>query len=61
MICPNLRCGGTVIAPDAARGKVVRCVHCHTLFMVPANRSPQPQPAEQEQEKKKEKQKPKRR
>jgi hypothetical protein len=36
MICPNLKCGQTVVAPDSARGKVVRCVHCHQLFMVPA-------------------------
>jgi hypothetical protein len=35
MICPNLQCGQTVVAPDDARGKVVRCAHCHTLFMVP--------------------------
>lgn len=36
MICPNLKCGRTVVAPDKARGKVVRCVHCQHLFMVPA-------------------------
>ena len=35
MICPNLKCGRTVIAPDKARGKVVRCSHCEQLFMVP--------------------------
>ncbi len=35
MICPNLRCGRTVVAADSARGKVVRCGHCHTLFIVP--------------------------
>jgi LSD1 subclass zinc finger protein len=35
MICPNLKCGRTVAAPDSARGKVVRCAHCRTLFMVP--------------------------
>lgn len=36
MICPNLKCGRTVIASDAVRGKVVRCGHCQQLFMVPA-------------------------
>ena len=35
MICPNLKCGQTVVAPDSARGKIVRCVHCQQLFMVP--------------------------
>lgn len=35
MICPNLRCGRTVTANDAARGKVVRCAHCQQLFLVP--------------------------
>jgi len=35
MICPNLRCGRTVVAADSARGKVVRCGHCQTLFIVP--------------------------
>lgn len=35
MICPNLKCGQTVIAPDSVRGKVVRCAHCHQTFMVP--------------------------
>jgi predicted Zn finger-like uncharacterized protein len=38
MICPNLKCGRTVIAPDGSRGKVVRCAHCQQLFMVPADR-----------------------
>lgn len=36
MICPNLKCGRTVTAADAARGKVVRCAHCQQLFMVPS-------------------------
>lgn len=36
MICPNLKCGRTVVAPDTSRGKVVRCAHCQQLFMVPA-------------------------
>jgi hypothetical protein len=37
MICPNLKCGVTVVAPENARGKVVRCAHCQTLFLVPRN------------------------
>lgn len=37
MICPNLKCGRTVIASEAARGRVVRCAHCQQLFMVPLN------------------------
>jgi hypothetical protein len=36
MICPNLKCGRTVVAAESARGKVVRCAHCQTLFLVPA-------------------------
>jgi hypothetical protein len=35
MICPNLKCGRTVVSAEAARGKVVRCAHCQTLFLVP--------------------------
>ncbi|HQL55764.1 MAG: hypothetical protein KA383_10145 [Phycisphaerae bacterium] len=35
MICPNLKCGRTVVAADSARGKVVRCAHCQALFLVP--------------------------
>ncbi len=35
MICPNLRCGRTVVAADNMRGKVVRCAHCQMNFMVP--------------------------
>lgn len=50
MICPNLKCGRTVIAPDTSRSKVVRCAHCQQLFMVPADRpkdrQPGPPPAE---------------
>ena len=37
MICPNLKCGRTIVTADSARGKVVRCVHCQTLFLVPKN------------------------
>lgn len=40
MICPNLACGRTVSAPDAARGKVVRCTHCQQIFMVPLPAAP---------------------
>lgn len=39
MICPNLKCGRTVVAPDSARGKVVRCVHCNSTFIVPQSRT----------------------
>ena len=35
MICPNLECRQTVVAPDSARGKVVRCAHCQQTFLVP--------------------------
>jgi len=45
MICPNLKCGKTVIAPDSSRGKVVRCVHCRASFIVPKGAVPEkPQP-----------------
>jgi hypothetical protein len=36
LICPNLSCGRTIIVPEQARGKVVRCAHCNQPFMVPA-------------------------
>ncbi len=35
MMCPNLKCGRTVVAAESSRGKVVRCAHCQTLFLVP--------------------------
>jgi hypothetical protein len=35
MICPNLVCRKTVVAPDSMRGKLVRCAHCNQLFRVP--------------------------
>lgn len=35
LICPNLACGQTVVVPDSARGKIVRCAHCQQPFMVP--------------------------
>ena len=35
MICPNLKCRRTVVAPDSARGKIVRCAHCQQPFIVP--------------------------
>ncbi len=35
MICPNQKCGRTVVAAESARGKVVRCAHCQILFLVP--------------------------
>ncbi len=51
MICPNLKCGRTVVAPDNARGKVVRCAHCQQLFMVPADAPYTPPKQDQEGEK----------
>lgn len=39
LICPNLTCGRTIIVPDQARGKVVRCAHCDHPFMVPPRKS----------------------
>ncbi len=39
MICPNLKCGRTVVAAESARGKVVRCAHCQILFLVPRDAS----------------------
>ncbi|MCP5119590.1 MAG: hypothetical protein GY953_53000 [bacterium] len=36
MICPHLSCGQTIVAPDGARGKVLRCAHCKQTFLVPA-------------------------
>jgi hypothetical protein len=35
MMCPHLSCGRTVVAPDAARGRVLRCAHCKRTFLVP--------------------------
>jgi hypothetical protein len=35
LICPNLRCRKILSVPDEARGKLVRCQHCKTLFRVP--------------------------
>jgi hypothetical protein len=46
MICPNLRCGQTVIAPDAARGRLVRCGRCQQMFVVPPKKSDAPPPVE---------------
>ncbi|MCG3125741.1 MAG: hypothetical protein CHACPFDD_00567 [Phycisphaerae bacterium] len=37
LICPNLVCGQTIVAPESSRGKVVRCAHCQKAFMVPIN------------------------
>jgi len=47
MICPNLKCGHTVVAPDSARGKVVRCAYCQQLFLVPTHHPNEPQPTAQ--------------
>jgi len=35
LICPNLRCRKILSVPDDARGKLVRCQHCKTMFRVP--------------------------
>ena len=52
MICPNLECRQTVIAPDSARGKIVRCAHCHQTFIVPA-KAGQSAPTEKDEAKRK--------
>lgn len=39
LICPNLACQRTVRAPNSARGTVVRCACCDTMFRVPENKS----------------------
>lgn len=45
LICPNLQCGKTMVADDAQRGKVVRCVHCQKALLVPgAPAAPRPAP-----------------
>jgi hypothetical protein len=38
LICPNLQCSKTMVADDALRGKVVRCVHCQKPLLVPQRR-----------------------
>lgn len=45
MICPNLKCGRTIITPDSSRGKVMRCAHCDQPFVVPGAPPPAPEPA----------------
>lgn len=39
MICPNLSCRKTIVAPDGARGRLMRCAHCSQVFMVPIRES----------------------
>jgi hypothetical protein len=41
VLCPHLDCGKPVMAPDSARGKPVRCVHCGNLFLVPVPKPPE--------------------
>ena len=41
LICPHLSCGKAVVAPDSARGKTVKCVHCGAQFLVPLNMAQQ--------------------
>lgn len=43
MICPNLTCRKTIVAPDGARGRLMRCAHCSQVFMVPTRESVAPQ------------------
>jgi hypothetical protein len=38
LICPNLKCRKILSVPDEARGKLVRCQHCKTMFRVPDNK-----------------------
>jgi hypothetical protein len=40
LICPNLRCRKILSVPDEARGKLVRCQHCRTMFRVPDMKRP---------------------
>lgn len=35
LICPNLRCRKLLTVPEDARGKIVKCQHCHMAFRVP--------------------------
>lgn len=46
VICPQLSCAKAVVAPNSARGKKVRCVHCGALFLVPNQIVPQKQEAD---------------
>ena len=41
LICPHLSCGKAVVAPDSARGKTVKCVHCGAQFLVPLHMAQQ--------------------
>jgi len=45
LICPNLRCRKILSVPDEARGKLVRCQHCRTMFRVQDAKRPVPQSA----------------
>jgi hypothetical protein len=42
LICPNLSCGRTVVVPEDARGRTVRCPYCRKPFVVPDQVSPKP-------------------
>ena len=46
VICPQLSCAKAVVAPNSARGKKVRCVHCGALFLVPIQIAPQKEEAD---------------
>lgn len=43
MLCPNLRCGKTVVAPANMRREIVRCPFCQTAFRVPPPPEPTPE------------------
>ena len=46
LICPNLRCRKILSVPEEARGKLVRCQHCKTMFRVPGTKpTPKTAPA----------------
>jgi LSD1 subclass zinc finger protein len=36
LICPSLKCRKFLSVTEDARGKLVRCQHCQTMFRVPS-------------------------
>jgi len=36
LICPSLKCRKFLSVSEDARGKLVRCQHCQTMFRVPS-------------------------
>lgn len=57
LICPNLACRKTNLAPESARGTNVRCAYCSTPFRIPIGKGvrpapePAPEPAQQKRAK----------